>query len=172
MVGDTPTKEAVVSTGFRMGLGISLAVYIAYAFGFAKLGWAPSGVASSVRFDWDHSKVKGLIRVLGTVLGAVAVMVTFFITVNPGALALLAYLFGVINGLFKETKLGLMPLFYTITILLIYSISDIASGPELAAQRVFYNLVGVLVALAVVWLPFPRIMARIKQQAATSDIKI
>lgn len=165
-----PTTEQVVSTGFRMGLGMSVAVFVSYLLGFSKLGWAPSGVASSVRFDWETSKIKGFLRELGTILGAVAVMITFFITLNPAALALLAYVFGVINGLMKETKVGAMPLFYTMTILLIYSINDIADGPVMAAQRVFYNLIGVLVALLVVWYPFPRIMSKIKAQAATSDI--
>jgi len=167
-----PTKEQLVSTGFRMGLGMSVAVFIAYLFGFSKLGWAPSGVASSVRFDWETSKLKGFLRELGTILGAVVVMATFFITVNPAVLALMAYFFGVINGLMKETKVGAMPLFYTVTILLIYSLNNISDGPVLAAQRVMYNLIGVLVALLVVWYPFPRIMNKIKTQAAASDIKL
>jgi hypothetical protein len=50
-------------------------------------------------------------------------------------------LFAVLNGLFKLTLLGRMPLFYTATILLLYTANDLTAGSENVLTRVFYNLV-------------------------------
>ena len=63
-----------------------------------------------------------------------------------------------LNGLFKKTKLGTMPLFYTTTILLLYSANDISAGGENVLMRVFYNIIGITIGILVVIYPFPRVV--------------
>ncbi len=161
VVSEPPTKRTLATTGIRMGVGMAVAVAVAGVLEFSKLGWAPSGVANSVRFDWESSKIKGFLRGAGTVGGALLVIVIFLFTTNIVYLAIISYVSGVLNGLFKQTKIGAMPFFYTATILIIYSLGDISKGPELAIQRIIYNLLGVFIALFVVWYPFPIIMKKL-----------
>ena len=71
---------------------------------------------------------------------------------------LFAALSGVLNGLFKLTPLGTMPLFYTATILLLYSANDISTGSENVLMRILYNVVGITIGVFVVVYPFPRMV--------------
>lgn len=169
VVMELPTKRTLATTGVRMGMGMAVAVAIAGLFEFSKLGWAPSGVANSVRFDWETSKMKGFLRGAGTVGGALLVIFILLFTSNIVWLAIISYISGVLNGLFKLTKVGAMPFFYTATILIIYSLSDISKGPELAIQRIIYNLIGVFIALFVVWYPFPVLMRKLNSAMGNSE---
>ena len=54
------------------------------------------------------------------------------------------------------------PLFYTPTILLLYTANDLTTGSENVLTRVFYNLVGITIGVLVVIYPFPRMMRMIK----------
>jgi uncharacterized membrane protein YuzA (DUF378 family) len=67
-----------------------------------------------------------------------------FIT-DPTIVVLIGAVFAVLNGLFKLTLLGKMPLFYTATILLLYTANDLTSGSENVLTRVFYNVVGITI---------------------------
>jgi hypothetical protein len=69
--------------------------------------------------------------------------------------------------LFKLTVLGKMPLFYTATILLLYSANDLSSGSENVLTRVFYNVVGITIGVFVVIYPFPRLLKMINPKVAT-----
>jgi len=59
-----------------------------------------------------------------------------------------------------------MPLFYTATILLLYSANDITSGNVL--MRIGYNLVGITIGVFVVIYPFPR-MVRLVNPKSTIE---
>jgi len=76
-------------------------------------------------------------------------------------LVMVGGLFAVLNGLFKKTKLGMTPLFYTATILLLYSANDLSSSTSVIWQRVGENLLGILIAIGVVVYPFPALMKKI-----------
>jgi hypothetical protein len=147
--------------GLRMGIGSSLALAISYVFGFAKLGWAPSAVGNIVRYDNDLSKKRAWARFLGTIGGAVLAAVVIAFVTSMYVLVTVAGIFAVCNGLLKKTKLGAMPLFYTGTILLLYSANDLSSGPANITQRIFYNLIGIGIGLVMVMYPFPRIMDKV-----------
>jgi len=69
----------------------------------------------------------------------------------------------VLNGLYKKAKVGQMPLFYTATILILYSLNDIEGGKDLAMLRLAYNLVGIAVAAFVVFYPFPMLAKRLRK---------
>lgn len=84
------------------------------------------------------------------------------------ALVLIGACFAVLNGLYKKAKVGQMPLFYTATILILYSLNDIESGKDLAMLRLAYNLVGIAVAVFVVVYPFPMLTRRLRKKDATS----
>jgi uncharacterized membrane protein YccC len=71
-------------------------------------------------------------------------------------------LFASLNRLFKARRIGQIPFFYTATIILLYCSFDISSGPRVAAQRVFYNVVGIAIGLLVVLYPFPALMRRLR----------
>jgi len=86
-----------------------------------------------------------------------AAIVLAFIT-DLRILVLFAALSGVLNGLFKLTALGKMPLFYTATILLLYSANDLTSGSENVLMRILYNVVGITIGVFVVIYPFPRMV--------------
>ncbi len=60
-----------------------------------------------------------------------------------------------------------MPLFYTATILILYSLNDIESGKDLAYMRLAYNIVGVVVAVFVVLYPFPLLTKRLRKREET-----
>ena len=63
----------------------------------------------------------------------------------------------------SRTLLGKTVFFYTVTILILYSINDIAQGPLIAAQRIAYNLVGVLIAIFILYYPFPLLTKRLEK---------
>ena len=111
---------------------------ISYIFEFAKIGWSVSAVGSVVRFDQDMSRKRALARLLGT-LGRsphrrVPARQAGF---DQRPRAHRRPVFAVLNGLYKKAKVGQMPLFYTATILILYSLNDIKSGKDLrhAAAR-------------------------------------
>jgi hypothetical protein len=160
-VDTSQPPEQLAEQGLRMAIGASLALAISYAAGFAKLGWAPSAVGNVIRYDPVLSKKRAMARTIGTIVGcAIAAVALAFIT-SVTVLVAVGGVFAVLNGLFKKTKLGMMPIFYTATILLLYTANDLSSGTENIVQRVFYNLVGVTIAILVVVYPFPLLMKKV-----------
>ena len=158
-----PTNAELAEQGFRMGIGTSLALAISYIFEFAKIGWSVSAVGSVVRFDRDMSRKRAMARLLGTLGGA---LIAGFLLVRLDSvttLVLIGAFFAVLNGLYKKAKVGQMPLFYTATILILYSLNDIESGKDLAMLRLAYNLVGIAVAAFVVFYPFPMLTKRLRK---------
>ncbi|MEO5628038.1 MAG: FUSC family protein [Candidatus Saccharimonadales bacterium] len=160
-VDTTQTNPALAEQGLRMAIGASLALAISYGAGFAKLGWAPSAVGNVVRYDTKLSKMRAMARTIGTVAGALLAAVALAFVSSVSVLVVIGGVFAVLNGLFKKTKLGMMPFFYTATILLLYSANDLSSGNSNVLQRVAYNLVGVIIAIAVVTYPFPYLMKKV-----------
>ena len=156
------TINAQAEQGARMGIGAAIATAVSYVFDFAMLGWAPSAVGFVVRYDEKVTKLRALSRFLGTIGGAAMAVVAMAITHNLLVLTVCGVVFGAVNGLCKKTVLGKMPLFYTATILLLYSLNDIESGTEVASQRVAYEMVGIAVGLAVAIYPFNLLMQRIR----------
>jgi hypothetical protein len=148
--------------GIRMGVGSTIALAAAYAVGGAKLGWAPSAVGNVVRFDKDLSKRRAWARFIGTIGGAFMAAVALALISDINVLIWVGAAFAVLNGLFKLTKAGKMPLFYTATILLLYSANDLAAGPTTILQRVIYNIVGVTIGMLVVIYPFPLLLKKLK----------
>jgi len=144
--------------GLRMGIGASIALAVSYVFGFAKLGWAPSAVGNIVRYDNELSKKRAWARFVGTIGGSVLAGIALALISSIYTLIVMAGIFAVLNGFFKKTKLGMMPLFYTGTILLLYSANDVSAGATNITQRIAYNLVGIGIGLFVVMYPFPKIM--------------
>jgi hypothetical protein len=161
------TNGALAEQGLRMAIGASLALGISYGAGFAKLGWAPSAVGNVIRYDPKLSKRRAVARLVGTIAGAMLAAIALAFITSASVLVLVGGVFAVLNGLFKKTKLGMMPLFYTATILLLYSANDLSSGTSNVLQRVAYNLVGVAVAILVVIYPFPFLMKKVNPQAVT-----
>jgi len=161
------TLDDEAEQGARMGIGAAIATAISYAFGFARLGWAPSAVGFVVRYDEKVTELRALSRFLGTIGGAILAVVAMAITHNLVVLTICGVLFGVLNGLSKKTILGKMPLFYTATILLLYSLNDIDSGTQVAGQRVVYEIVGITIGLIVAIYPFNVLMKRIRKATDT-----
>ncbi|GIM88676.1 FUSC family protein [Paractinoplanes toevensis] len=151
--------------GIRMGIGTSLALAISYFAGFAKIGWAPSAVGNVVRYGEELSEKRAWARFLGTVGGAAMAAIALAFVTDPTIVVLIAAVFAVLNGLFKLTPLGQMPLFYTATILLLYTANDLTTGSENVLTRVFYNVVGITIGVLVVIYPSPRILRRINRRA-------
>jgi hypothetical protein len=163
------TNAELTEQGARMGLGTSIALATAYIFNFAKIGWAVSAVGSVVRFDHDMSKKRAWGRFAGTLGGSI---IAAFLLVRIGsvtALVIIGAVFATLNGLYKKSPIGQIPLFYTATILLLYSLGDIGSGKQLAIYRFAYNLIGILIAVLVVYYPFPLLARRLKKAAAEAD---
>lgn len=165
-VNDKMSDEDYAEQGVRMGVGSSLALGISYLFGFAKLGWAPSAAGNIIRYDPKLSRKRAWARAFGTIGGALLALVTMLITLNPNILAVMALAFGVLNGLFKMRVLGQMPLFYTATILVLYSLNDLGNR-VIITERVLFNIVGIIVAMCVVIYPFPRLMRMLRGQPKT-----
>ena len=164
------TNRELAEQGFRMGIGTSLALAISYIFEFAKIGWSVSAVGSVVRFDHDMSKKRAMARLLGTLGGA---LIAGFLLVRLDSittLVLIGAFFAVLNGLYKKAKVGQMPLFYTATILILYSLNDISSGKDLAMLRLAYNLVGIAVAVFVVFYPFPFVTNWLRRREEATPI--
>jgi hypothetical protein len=156
---DTDIKNGeLAEQGARMGIGASIALAISYAFDFAKLGWAPSAVGNVVRYDHDLSKLRAWARFIGTVAGSILAAIALAFVSTTTGLVLIGGVFAVLNGLFKKTKLGMLPFFYTATILLLYSANDISSATDNIVQRIGYNLIGITIGMIVVIYPFPRLV--------------
>lgn len=164
-VDTTQTNGQLAEQGLRMAIGSSIALAISYIAGFAKIGWAPSAVGSIIRYDQKLSKMRAVARSVGTIIGATLAAIALAFVSSITALVIIGGVFAVLNGLFKKTKLGMMPLFYTATILLLYSANDISSGSDNVIQRVAYNLVGILIAVAVVTYPFPMLMKKVNPKS-------
>lgn len=145
----------------RMGTGMALALGISEAFSFGKFGWAPSAVGSIVRFNQDEEKKRAWVRLFSTIVGVMIIVVVFFLTLDPKTLTILAVIFAIINGLLKNTAIGKMPLLYTATILMLYSMNDLSAASTLQVQRILYNIVGIVIAMLVIWFPFPYVSKRI-----------
>ena len=154
--------------GLRMGIGASLALAISYWAGFAKLGWASSAVGNVTRYDAKLTEKRAIARSVGTIAGAILGAIALALISSVSVLVMVAGIFAVLNGLFKKTKLGMIPFFYTATILLLYSAHDLSSGSSTVVQRVFYNLIGILIAIAVVTYPFPFLMKKINPQTTVT----
>src|SRR6476619_4444788 len=157
-VNENQATRELSEQGFRMGIGTSLALAISYIAGFAKIGWAPSAVGNVVRYDQTLSRKRAWLRFYGTIGGAAIAAVALAFVTDVTTLVLVAAFSGVLNGLFKRTRLGRMPLFYTATILLLYTANDLATGSENVLTRVLYNTVGITIGVLVVIYPFPRMM--------------
>ncbi len=168
-VDTSQTNEALAEQGLRMAIGASIALAISYIAGFAKLGWAPSAVGSVIRYDKKLSRMRAIARLIGTIVGAFLAAVALAFITNVSILVTIAGIFAVLNGLFKKTKLGMMPLFYTATILLLYSANDITVGHTNVLQRVAYNMVGIIVAVLVAVYPFPRLMQKVNPKSDLSQ---
>ena len=144
-----------------MAIGTSIALAVSYAAGFAKLGWTSSAVGNITRFDPGLSEKRAKARLIGTLAGAALAAIALVFVTSVTVLVVVAGLFAVLNGLFKRTELDRVPLFYTATILLLYSANDLSSGTATILERVFYNVIGVVIAVIVVVYPFPLMMKKI-----------
>ena len=163
---DQETWE-LAEQGLRMGIGTSLALAISYLAGFAKIGWAPSAVGNVVRYGEKLSQKRAWARFLGTLGGAAMASIALAFITDPTIVVLIGAVFAVLNGLFKLTKLGRMPLFYTATILLLYTANDLTTGSENVLTRVVYNIVGITIGMLVVIYPFPLMMRKLKPKSKT-----
>lgn len=168
-VDTSQTNGALAEQGLRMAIGASLALGISYVAGFAKLGWAPSAVGSVVRYEPKLSKMRAMARMLGTIGGALLAAIALAFVTSVSALVITGGVFAVLNGLFKKTKIGMMPFFYTATILLLYSANDLAAGKANIVQRVAYNLVGIIISILIVVYPFPRLMQKVNPKTTIAD---
>jgi hypothetical protein len=160
-VDTSQTNEALAEQGLRMAFGATIALAISFVGGFSKLGWATSAVGNVVRYKPKLSRLRAMARLIGTVAGAILASIGLALINSVTVLVMVGIIFAALNGLFKKTKLGMLPFFYTVTILLLYSANDISSGMTNVIERVFYNLVGITVAIIVVVYPFPLIMRKI-----------
>jgi len=147
--------------GMRMAIGTSVALAVSYAAGFAKLGWAPSAVGNITRFDPHLSEKRAAARLIGTLAGAAVALVALALITSVTVLVVTGAIFAILNGLFKKTRLDSVPLFYTATVLLLFSANDLASGTSTVLERVLYNVVGIVIAVVVVVYPFPLIMKKL-----------
>jgi len=160
-ITDSSVSE-LAEQGSRMGIGATIALAVSYMAGFAKLGWAPSAVGNVVRFEKELSKKRAWARVAGTIGGAILASIALAFVTSVTALVWVGAAFAVLNGLFKKTKVGMIPLFYTATILILYSVNDISASQTFVWQRVMYNMVGITIGIMVVIYPFPFLMKRLK----------
>src|SRR6478609_5922466 len=166
-VNENQATRELSEQGFRMGIGTSLALAISYLAGFAKIGWAPSAVGNVVRYGENLSQKRAWARFLGTLGGAAMASIALAFITDPTIVVLIGAVFAVLNGLFKLTKLGRMPLFYTATILLLYTANDLTTGSENVLTRVVYNIVGITIGMLVVIYPFPLMMRKLNPKAKT-----
>ena len=154
--------------GTRMAIGTSVALAISYAAGFAKLGWAPSAVGNITRFDPKLSEKRAMARLIGTLAGAGIALIALALITSVTVLVVTGAIFAMLNGLFKKTSLDRVPLFYTATILLLFSANDVSAGATTVLLRVLTNVTGIVIAIVVVVYPFPEIMKRINPQTTIS----
>lgn len=160
-VDTSQTNEALAEQGLRMAFGAVIALAISIVGGFSKLGWATSAVGNVVRYEPKLSRLRAMARLIGTIAGAILAAIGLALINSVTVLVLVGIIFAVLNGLFKKTKLGMLPFFYTATILLLYSANDISSGMTNVIERVIYNLVGITAAIIVIVYPFPILMRRV-----------
>ena len=166
-----PIRRPLVETGLRnselaeeglkIGIGAALALAISYMANFSKLGWAPSAVGNVVRYDPALSRQRAWVRLAGTISGAFLAAVALAFITNLAALVWVGTVFATLNGLFKKTNIGLIPVFYTATLLLFYSGNNLAAGPVTILERILFNLVGITIGLLVVLYPLPQIVKRL-----------
>ena len=168
-VDTTQSNGALAEQGVRMAIGATIALAVSYLAGFSKLGWAPSAVGNVIRYDTKLSKMRAMARLIGTIAGAILAAIALAFVTSMSVLVVIGGIFAVLNGLFKKTKLGMIPFFYTATILLLYSANDISSGSTNVWQRVVYNTVGVVIAVIVVMYPFPLLMKRVNPKTKISQ---
>jgi hypothetical protein len=166
-VNENQSAEELAEQGLRMGIGTALALAISYIAGFAKIGWAPSAVGNVVRYDEKLSEKRAWARFFGTLGGAAMAAIALAFITDPTIVVLIGAVFAVLNGLFKLTLLGKMPLFYTATILLLYTANDLTTGSENVLTRVVYNTVGITIGVLVVIYPFPLMMKLLKPKPTT-----
>ncbi len=164
-VDDKQGNGQLAEQGFRMGIGTAIALGVSYAGGFGKIGWAPSAVGNVVRYDAQLSRKRAWARFYGTIGGAVLAAAALALITSATVVVWIGAFFAVLNGLFKKTKLGMMPLFYTATILLLYSANDLSSGRANIVTRVVFNLIGITIGILVVIYPFPRILRMINPKS-------
>jgi hypothetical protein len=167
-VNEDQSTAELSEQGLRMGIGTALALAISYAAGFAKIGWAPSAVGNVVRYDEKLSEKRAWARFFGTLGGAVLASIALAFITDPTIVVWFGALFAVLNGLFKATVLGKMPLFYTATILLLYTANDLSTGTENVLTRVGYNLVGITIGVLVVIYPFPLLVRWLKPKPTSA----
>jgi hypothetical protein len=158
--------------GFRMGVGTSIALLVSTIFGFAELGWAPSGAGLIIGYDTKTSKMLAWSRFVATVGGAALAVLCWYIAINRLFLTLMSILFTALNGLLKATNVGATPLFYTATILILYSTSSAIYGPALAAQRILYNVIGIAIGLALVLYPFSALIKRFEERLEAAQEEV
>ncbi len=156
------TVEHVVETGIKMGIGTSVALFIGNVLSYSKLGWPVSAVSNIVRFDEATTNKRAAARFIATIGGAIIAGLAIFRITDPAFLLIFAISLGTLNGLLKKTKIGKIPLLYTATILILYSINDAGDPAELIFNRIAYNLVGIAVGVAVMLYPFPILAKKIK----------
>ncbi len=125
-----------------------------------------------IGYDTETSKKLAWARFVATLVGAILATLCFFISINVLFLMIMSLIFTVLNGLFRATKVGSMPLFYTATILILFSISSPIDGPLLAAQRILYNVIGITIGLLLVLYPFPALAKRFKQRLDAAQTKV
>ena len=101
----------------------------------------------------------------GTIGGAILAAIALAFITSVTVLVWIGAFFAVLNGLFKKTKLGMIPLFYTATILILYTANDLSSGKANIFMRIFYNLVGITIGMLVVIYPFPQLMKKINPKS-------
>ena len=169
-VDTSQTDGALAEQGLRMAIGGTIALAISYLAGFAKLGWATSAVGNVIRYDPQLSKKRAMARMIGTIAGAILAGIALAFITSVTVLVLVGGIFAILNGLFKKTKLGMIPFFYTATVLLLYTANDLSSGSENIWQRVVYNTIGVIIAIIVVVFPFPLLMKRVNPKTSIKDI--
>ncbi len=160
-VDESLSNEDLSEQGVRMGIGATIALAISYMFTFSKLGWAPSAVANVVRYDPKMSKLRAKARMIGTLGGVALATIALLFFTDITVIVWVAAISAILNGLFKKTKLGMMPLFYTCTILLLYSANNLSGSRQTMLERVAYNVIGVLIGVFVVTYPFPALMRKL-----------
>ncbi len=153
--------EDNLRTGVKLGIGTSIALGLGELFGFVKLGWPVSAVGSIIRFNEVESKLRAKSRIIGTIGGSILVIIFFILFSVPVVFMMIAYVFGILHSLMAKTLLGKTVFFYTVTILILYSINDLSQGPLVAVQRITFNMIGVIIAVFIVLYPFPKLMKRL-----------
>lgn len=148
--------------GVKMGVGMALSLGISMFFNFGKLGWAPSAVGSVIRTDSIISKKRSYMRAAAVIGGAIMASIAIYFIPNPQTLVIVVLALSILNGFTAFTKLGQLPLLYNAVILILYSQTSATPTEELINTRIIYNLVGIMVALAVVYYPMPYLAPKIR----------